>query len=51
MHLIQPPVMAQVQVNPFSPASVPSAAMVWWAVVFVIGVLGLAVRGFQKRAL
>jgi Cu-processing system permease protein len=51
MHLLQPPVMAQVQVTPFSPPSVPSAAMVWWAVAFAIGVLGLAVRGFQKRAL
>lgn len=51
MHLLQPPVMAQVQVNPFSPASVPSAAMVWWAVGFAMIVLAIAVRGFQKRAL
>jgi hypothetical protein len=51
MHVLQPPVMAQVQLNPFSPASVPSAAMVWWAVGFSVGVLALAVRGFQKRAL
>jgi len=51
MHMLQPPVMAQVLLNPFSPASVPSAAMVWWAVAFVIGVLALAVRGFQNRAL
>jgi Cu-processing system permease protein len=51
MHLLQPPAMAQVLVTPFSPASVPSPAMVWWAVAFVIGVLALAVRWFQKRAL
>jgi len=51
MHLIQPPAMAQVQVTPFSPVSVPSAAMVWWAAAFAIGVLAIAVRGFQKRAL
>jgi Cu-processing system permease protein len=51
MHRLQPPVMAQVQLTPFSPASVPSAAMVWWAVAFAIGVLAIAVRGFQKRAL
>jgi ABC-type transport system involved in multi-copper enzyme maturation permease subunit len=51
MHVLQPPVMAQVQFTPFSPASVPSAAMVWWAVAFVIGMLAIAVRGFQKRAL
>lgn len=51
MHRLQPPVMAQVQLTPFSPASVPSAAMAWWAVAFAIGVLAIAVRGFQKRAL
>jgi len=51
MHLLQPPVMAQVQLTPFSPASVPSAAMVWWAVAFAIGMLVVAVRGFQTRAL
>jgi ABC-type transport system involved in multi-copper enzyme maturation permease subunit len=51
MHLLQPPVMSQVQLTPFSPASVPSAAMVWWSLAFVIGVLALAIRGFQKRAL
>jgi Cu-processing system permease protein len=51
MHRLQPPVMAQVQLTPFSPASVPSAAMVWWAVAFAIGLLAIAVRGFQKRAL
>jgi ABC-type transport system involved in multi-copper enzyme maturation permease subunit len=51
MHVLQPPVMAQVQVTPFSPVSVPSAAMVWWAAAFAIGVLAIAVRGFQERAL
>jgi hypothetical protein len=43
--------MAQVQATPFSPVSVPSAAMVWWAAAFAIGVLAIAVRGFQERAL
>jgi hypothetical protein len=51
MHVLQPPVMAQVLFNPFSPASVPSAAMVWWAAGFAMIVLAMAVRGFQKRAL
>jgi Cu-processing system permease protein len=51
MHVLQPPVMAQVLLNPFSSASVPSAAMVWWAAGFAVGVLVVAVRGFQKRAL
>ena len=51
MNRLQPPVMAQVMINPFSPASVPSAAMVWWAAAFALGVLALAIRGFQQRAL
>ncbi|MFL6600910.1 MAG: ABC transporter permease [Steroidobacteraceae bacterium] len=51
MHLLQPPVMGQVILTPFSPASVPSAAMVWWAMGFAIVVLATAVRGFQNRAL
>lgn len=50
-HVMQPPVMSQVQFTPFSAAAVPSAAMVWWSAAFVIGVLALAIRGFQKRAL
>jgi ABC-2 type transport system permease protein len=51
MHVLQPPVMQQVQITPFSSASVPSAAMVWWSGVYVMGMLGLAMRAFQKRAL
>jgi hypothetical protein len=51
LHKLQPPVMAQVQLTPFSPASVPSAALVWWAAAFAIGVLAIAVREFQKRSL
>ncbi len=51
MHLLQPPVMSQVQVSPFSSASVPSAPMVWWSVAFAAGALTLAIRLFQKRAL
>ncbi len=51
MHVLQPPVMSQVQFSPFSFGSVPSGAMVWWSVAFVIAMLALAIRGFQKRAL
>ena len=51
MNRLQPAVMAQVMINPFSPASVPSAAMVWWAAAFALGVLALAIREFQQRAL
>ncbi|MBV8854340.1 MAG: ABC transporter permease [Sinobacteraceae bacterium] len=51
LHLLQPPVMSQTLVTPFSPASVPSAAMVWWSAGFAAAALGLALREFQKRAL
>jgi ABC-type transport system involved in multi-copper enzyme maturation permease subunit len=51
MHVLQPPIMSQVQISPFSLASVPSGAMVWWAVAFVIAMLVLAIRKFGQRAL
>ncbi len=51
MHVLEPPVMSQAMLTPFTPLSVPSAAMVWWAAGFVIAALGLAVRGFETRPL
>ena len=51
MHVLQPPVMTQIQVSPFASGSVPSMAMVWWSVAYVVVVLALATRGFQRRAL
>ena len=51
IHELQPPVMQQVVLGPLSAASVPSAAMVWWSVAFIVGVLALALQGFGKRAL
>jgi Cu-processing system permease protein len=51
MHLLEPPVMSQVMLTPFTPVSVPSAAMVWWAAGFAIAALGLAVRRFETRPL
>ena len=51
LHLLQPPVMAEVSVTPFAGPSVPSVAMVWWAVGFALGALLLAMRWFGKRAL
>lgn len=50
-YLLQPPVMSQVQITPFAPASLPSAAMVWWAVVFAAGALLVAALSFEKRPL
>lgn len=51
MHVLEPPVMAQVMLTPFTPVSVPSVAMVWWAVGFAVAALWLAVRGFETRPL
>ncbi len=51
MHVLEPPVLSQVLLTPFSAASVPTAAMVWWAVAYVIAGLGVAVLRFQRRAL
>jgi len=50
-HHMQPAFLAQLHVTPFSPASVPSPAMVSWAVCWGVAALALAVRSFQKRAL
>jgi hypothetical protein len=48
---MQPPLLREVQLTPFSPASVPSPAMVVWAVVYVLLTLALATRLFRTRDL
>jgi len=50
-HLMQPPLLAQLHVTPFSPASVPSPAMVFWAAGWAIFVLAIGVRSFSRREL
>jgi Cu-processing system permease protein len=51
MHMLQPPVISQVQALPLGSVSVPSIAMVWWSVAYVIVALAIATRGFNRRAL
>jgi ABC-type transport system involved in multi-copper enzyme maturation permease subunit len=51
VHELQPPVMNQIPAGPFFSISVPSMAMVWWAVAYVVAALALATRGFRRRAL
>ena len=51
VYLLQPAVMSQVSMTPFSPASVPSVAMIWWAAAFAVGALALSVTWFEKRSL
>lgn len=50
-HLMQPPLLAQLHVTPFSPASVPSPAMVAWAAGWTLVVLAIGVRQFSRREL
>lgn len=49
--LMQPKLLSELGSTPFSPLSVPSAAMVWWAAGYIVVVLAVGLRGFQKRAL
>lgn len=48
---MQPSIMRDLGDSPFSPVSVPSIAMVWWAVGYIVVVLTVGVRWFRKRAL
>lgn len=48
---MQNPLMRDINLTPFSPASVPSPAMVAWAAVYTVAVLAAAVRMFGRRNL
>jgi Cu-processing system permease protein len=48
---MQPVTAVIFQAGPFGVASVPSAAMIAWAIAFVLAVLGLAVWQFRRRPL
>lgn len=48
---MQPAIMRDLGLSPFSPASLPSVAMVVWATGWALLLLVLAVRGLQRRAL
>jgi ABC-type transport system involved in multi-copper enzyme maturation permease subunit len=50
-HHLVPPILPQLGLTPFASLSVPSPAMVVWAVGFVVVSLLLAVRSFNRRAL
>jgi hypothetical protein len=50
-HLMQPPLVRDVNLTPFSPASVPSPAMVAWAGAYLLATLLAAVRLFKTRDL
>jgi ABC-type transport system involved in multi-copper enzyme maturation permease subunit len=50
-HLMQPPMLAELHVTPFSPSAVPSPAMVVWAAGWALAMVLLALRGFARRPL
>lgn len=50
-YCMQPTVMRDLHMTPFSPASLPSAAMVWWAATYALLALFSGVQAFRKRAL
>ena len=50
-HYMQPAIMRDLGITPFSPNSVPSPAMVGWAAGYVLVTLALALRLFRTRDL
>ena len=50
-HHMQPRLMRDLHLTPFSPASVPSSAMVVWAVGYTLVALVAALQGFRRRPL
>jgi ABC-type transport system involved in multi-copper enzyme maturation permease subunit len=50
-YFLQPPLMRDLHLTPFSPASLPSPAMVAWAVGYVVAALGFALVSFRRRPL
>jgi ABC-type transport system involved in multi-copper enzyme maturation permease subunit len=50
-YMMQPPIMRDLHLTPFSPASLPSDAMVLWAAGYVVVALVLALRSFRRRPL
>ena len=48
---MQPAILRDLGQSPFSPVSVPSVAMIWWAAGYVGLALALGVRWFGRRAL
>jgi hypothetical protein len=48
---MQPTIMRELNAGPFSPASVPSVAMVWWALGYITVTLWIGLRSFRRRPL
>ena len=48
---MQPTILRELGASPFSPLSVASPAMLWWAAGYILLTMALGVRAFRKRAL
>lgn len=48
---MQPPVMRDLELTPFSPVSVPSDAMIVWAAAYIVVAILIGLRQFSKRPL
>jgi ABC-2 type transport system permease protein len=48
---MQPTIMRELTATPFSPVAVPSVAIVWWSVGYIVVALWLGLRVFRRRAL
>jgi Cu-processing system permease protein len=48
---MQPAIIRELGNSPFSPFSVASPAMIWWAAGYIVVVLAIGVRTFGRRAL
>ncbi len=48
---MQPAILRELGDSPFSPFSVASPAMIWWAAGYIVVVLAIGVRSFGRRAL
>jgi ABC-type transport system involved in multi-copper enzyme maturation permease subunit len=48
---MQPPLLRELHMTPFSPASVPNGAMVLWAVGYLVVTLMVGLRSFARRGL
>ncbi len=48
---MQSSILREIGPTPFSPLSVPSVAMVWWAIGYVVVALVIATRAFGRRPL
>lgn len=48
---MQPAITQQLGGTPFSPVSVPSPAMIWWAAGYAVAAVAIGAWGLRKRAL